>query len=116
MDNNELFINHGNMAAEPVPEPPVVDTPVAPSVQEEETEELAEQEQVATEPTVEQVEEVGETFQIDHTVVPEPTSIIDNTPDPLADIEAKIAGYPLPTPEIGNMRPPTPPRPSFKHE
>lgn len=115
--DNELFISHGNMHAEPVPEPPVVDAPVAPSVQEEETEELAEQEeQIDAKPTVERVEEIGETFQIDHTVAPEPTPIVDNTPDPLADIEAKIAGYPLPTPEIGNMRPPTPPRPSFKHE
>lgn len=120
MDNTELFISHGDNAVMQNMQPAAADEVQPTEVQieaPEATEPEFGTEQVEAEPEIapqeEQVEEVGETLEVDHTVV-EQAPPQEMAPDPLADIKAKIAGYPLPTPEIGNMRPPIPPRPGTK--
>ena len=120
MDNTELFISHGDNAAMQNMQPAAADE-VQPTEVQSEAPEATEpkfgSEQVEAKSEIasqeEQVEEVGETLEVDHTVV-EQAPPQEMAPDPLADIKAKIAGYPLPTPEIGNMRPPIPPRPGTK--
>ncbi len=120
MDNTELFISHGDNAVMQNMQPAAANEVQPTEVQSEApeaTEPVLGSEQVEAEPEIasqeEQVEEVGETLEVDHTVV-EQAPPQEIAPDPLADIKAKIAGYPLPTPEIGNMRPPIPPRPGTK--
>ena len=120
MDNTELFISHGDNAAMQNVQPAAANEAQPTEVQSEAPEAIEpelESEQTEAEPEIapqeEQVEEVGETLEVDHTIV-EQAPPQEMPPDPLADIKAKIAGYPLPTPEIGNMRPPIPPRPGTK--
>lgn len=120
MDNTELFISHGDNAVMQNMQPAATDEVQPTEVQSEAPEATKPEsgsEQIEAEPEIaskeEQVEEVGETLEVDHTVV-EQAPPQEMAPDPLADIKAKIAGYPLPTPEIGNMRPPIPPRPGTK--
>lgn len=121
MDNTELFISHGDNAAMQNMQPvtavnetsPIEEQNITPEIMEAEP--GAEQTEAAPEAEIEeeQAEEIGETLEVDHTIV-EQAPPQEMAPDPLADIKAKIAGYPLPTPEIGNMRPPIPPRPGTK--
>lgn len=120
MDNTELFISHGDNAAMQNMQPAAANEAQPTEVQGEASEAMEpelESEQTEVEPEIvpqeEQVEEVGETLEVDHTIA-EQAPPQEMAPDPLADIKAKIAGYPLPTPEIGNMRPPIPPRPGTK--
>ena len=120
MDNTELFISHGDNAAMQNVQPAAANEAQPTEVQSEAPEVMEpelESEQTEAEPEIapqeERVEEVGETLEVDHTIV-EQAPPQEMAPDPLADIKAKIAGYPLPTPEIGNMRPPIPPRPGTK--
>ena len=83
------------------------------------------EQQSQTENTIENTEGI-EQNEIENPTVeqdtPEPqntdndTDEHENEPDPFDDIQSKLMGYPLPTPEIGNMSPPPPPQTKENNE
>ncbi|MBR6168799.1 hypothetical protein IKQ74_02540 [Candidatus Saccharibacteria bacterium] len=67
---------------------------------------------ITTDEATEMKEDISTTAESDkqeEEAAPKEANTEDHTPDPFDEIQLKMMGYPLPTPEVSNLKPPLPP-------
>lgn len=74
--------------------------------------ESSDEQVITTDEATEMKEDISTTAESDkqeEEAAPKEANTEDHTPDPFDEIQLKMMGYPLPTPEVSNLKPPLPP-------
>ena len=74
--------------------------------------ESSDEQVTTTDEATEMKEDISTTAESDkqeEEAAPKEANTEDRTPDPFDEIQLKMMGYPLPTPEVSNLKPPLPP-------
>lgn len=74
--------------------------------------ESSDEQVITTDEAAEMKEDISTTAESDkqeEEAAPKEANTEDRTPDPFDEIQLKMMGYPLPTPEVSNLKPPLPP-------